>query len=416
MVMQRRVFLAALRDSVLLLPVANLPDAVAGRDRDRSDTVAANGDLKLFLAGDVMTGRGIDQVLPYPSDPVLYEDYVRDARDYVRLAEREHGLISKPVDEDYIWGEALNVWNTQKPDLRIINLETSVTASDDAWAGKGIHYRMHPRNVDCLSAAGIDCCVLANNHVMDWGYSGLSESLATLRVAGIQTAGAGRSYEAALRPARLHVPGKGDVLVFAVADASSGVPRSWAAEKSRGGIHLLDDISSRSAQKLADHIEAERQPDDIVVLSIHWGGNWGYRVLRHHRYFAHFLIDSGVVDVVHGHSSHHAKALEYYKDKVILYGCGDFVNDYEGIGGREEFRPWLAPMYFLTVNTRSHRVERIEIEVMRIRRFRLMRASAQDRRWLLAKLNEVSTGFATCLESSDERLVASACATAAPNG
>ena len=44
--------------------------------------------LRLFLCGDVMTGRGIDQALPHPSNPILYEPYIRDARDYVDLAER----------------------------------------------------------------------------------------------------------------------------------------------------------------------------------------------------------------------------------------------------------------------------------------------------------------------------------------
>ena len=80
-----------------------------------------------------------------------------------------------------------------KPDARIINLETSVTSSEDPWPGKGIHYRMHPRNVPVLTAAGIDCRVLANNHLPDWGRDGMAETIKTLRDAGITTAGAGRT-------------------------------------------------------------------------------------------------------------------------------------------------------------------------------------------------------------------------------
>ena len=72
-------------------------------------------------------------------------------------------------------------------DLRIINLETSVTSSEDYWRDKEIHYRMHPRNINCITAAGIDCCCLANNHVLDWGYDGLAETLRTLDAAGIAT-------------------------------------------------------------------------------------------------------------------------------------------------------------------------------------------------------------------------------------
>lgn len=365
--------------------------------------------LKLFLSGDVMTGRGIDQILPHPGKPVLHEAFVKDARRYVRLAEQENRRIPKPVDYRYIWGDALNVWQAHKPDLRIVNLETSVTTSDDHWPSKGIHYRMHPRNVPCLTAAGIDCCVLANNHVMDWGYSGLDETLTTLHSAGLETAGAGRSIEEATRAARLSVPGKGDVLVFAVADVSSGVPKAWSAGAHRGGVHLLDDLSRRSAGRIGEQIAAERRPGDIVILSIHWGGNWGYRIPAEQRQFAHRLIDTGAVDIVHGHSSHHPKALECYRGKVIIYGCGDFVTDYEGIGGYERYRPSLAPMYFVTVNLHSRQVERLEIGLMRLRRFRLTKSGASERRWLRNKLNEFGKEFATIAEGDNDMMVAHPC-------
>src|SRR3990170_848723 len=173
------------------------------------------GSLALFLCGDIMTGRGIDQILPHPSRPQLFEPYVRSARDYVRLAERTCGALKPPVDFSYIWGDALAELERMAPDARIVNLETSVTASDEAWPDKGIHYRMHPANVPCLSAARIDCCVLANNHVMDWGRRGLAETLDTLHRAGLLTAGAGRPLARAAAPATVPVADKGRVRVFA---------------------------------------------------------------------------------------------------------------------------------------------------------------------------------------------------------
>src|SRR5689334_17240243 len=117
--------------------------------------------LSLFLCGDVMTGRGIDQVLPHPGDPTMYEVCVRDAREYVRLAERANGAIQQPVSFKYIWGEALEVLHQAGVDLRIINLETSITVSDQPWPYKGINYRMHPNNVGCLTSAHIHACSLA---------------------------------------------------------------------------------------------------------------------------------------------------------------------------------------------------------------------------------------------------------------
>src|SRR5215831_8791105 len=104
----------------------------------------------LFLSGDVMTGRGIDQILPHPVDPVLYEPYVRDAREYIELAESVHGPIPRPVGFDYIWGDALQEFERLAPDARIINLETAITTSGEAYA-KGINYRMHPLNIACIT-------------------------------------------------------------------------------------------------------------------------------------------------------------------------------------------------------------------------------------------------------------------------
>src|SRR5499426_4790252 len=125
--------------------------------------------IRMFLCGDVMTGRGIDQVLPHPGDPALYESYVRDAREYAQLAEVAHGPIPRPVGFDYIWGDALVKMDPARTDVRIINLETAITESDDFWRGKPVLYRMHPRNIGCLTAAHISCCALANNHLLDWG-------------------------------------------------------------------------------------------------------------------------------------------------------------------------------------------------------------------------------------------------------
>ena len=101
-----------------------------------------SASVTLFLCGDVMTGRGIDQILPHPGKPDLYESYMRSALGYVQIAEQATGSIRRPVDYPYIWGDALTVLEHVRPQARIINLETAVTASGDAWPGKDIHYRM----------------------------------------------------------------------------------------------------------------------------------------------------------------------------------------------------------------------------------------------------------------------------------
>src|SRR5439155_22976592 len=84
--------------------------------------------LRLFLCGDVMLGRGIDQALPHPGNPILYEPYVRDAREYVHLAEKAHGPIPRPLTFDYIWGDALQELERAEVDFRIANLETAIAS------------------------------------------------------------------------------------------------------------------------------------------------------------------------------------------------------------------------------------------------------------------------------------------------
>jgi poly-gamma-glutamate synthesis protein (capsule biosynthesis protein) len=77
-----------------------------------------NNLVTLFLCGDVMTGRGIDQVLPSPSDPRIYESSIQNAVGYIRLAERKNGSITKPVEYAYIWGAAIGELERRAPDVR----------------------------------------------------------------------------------------------------------------------------------------------------------------------------------------------------------------------------------------------------------------------------------------------------------
>src|SRR5439155_18655835 len=125
---------------------------------------------------------------------------------------------------------------------------------------------------------------------------------------------------------------------------------------SRPGLLVLEDLSPITATRIASSLSAVARAGDVVVVSIHWGPNWGYPIETAHRRFAHALIDSGVIDVVYGHSSHHARGIEVYRDRPILYGCGDLLNDYEGIRGHEEYRDDLALLYFVELDTATRRL------------------------------------------------------------
>ncbi len=350
--------------------------------------------MRLFLCGDVMTGRGIDQALPHSVDPILYEPYVRDAREYIALAEKAHGAIPRTLTFDYIWGDALEELDRAKLDFRIVNLETAITSAETPWPDKAIHYRMHPENIDCLSAARIDACALANNHVLDWGHDGLSETLQTLDAAGIAHCGAGNDAQEAMQPAMLDRGAKGRLLLYSFGSTSSGIPQEWKATYISPGVNLLDDLSEATAARVCDQMRAHQKPGDLIVASIHWGSNWGYNIPREQIAFAHRLVEGGVA-VVYGHSSHHVKAIEVFRGRLILYGCGDFITDYEGISGYEMFRDDLALIYLVELDLDSGELMTARLVPMQVRRFQLQRASAGDAKWLCNLLNELGKPFAT---------------------
>ncbi len=356
--------------------------------------------ITLFMTGDVMLGRGIDQIFSHPSDPVLYESYVKDARDYVALAVMKNGSITYPVDYEYVWGDALVELEKLAPDLRIINLETSITTSSNYWQGKGINYRMHPTNAQTLTAAKIDYCTLANNHVLDWGYEGFIETLTVLESLKISYSGGGRTRGEAELPAIFEVAGKGRVIIFSYGHQSSGIPSSWAATEKKPGLNLLPDYSEKSLQRIAKQVTLLHRPGDIIVFSIHWGGNWGYEIPERHKKFAHALIDQAGVDIIHGQSSHHVMGIEVYNDKLILYGCGDFLNDYEGIRGHEQYRGDLALMYLPTIDPVNGNLQQLTLLPTQTRNLRINQANRKDAEWLLSILNREGEEFGTSVRQN----------------
>ncbi|OGW35376.1 MAG: poly-gamma-glutamate biosynthesis protein [Nitrospirae bacterium GWD2_57_9] len=362
------------------------------------------GIIKLFLAGDVMTGRGIDQILPHPGDPTLYEDYIKDARGYVELAEKASGPVPRPAEPAYIWGEALGELEKAAVDVRIANLETSVTRSDNYWKWKEVHYRMNPANIDCLTAARIDVYSLANNHVLDWSYEGLKETLATLQKANIKSAGAGLTRKEAAAPAVVEIEGKGRVIVFAYGSPTSGIHLNWGATEYQPGLNLLADFSEDTVRRIRDGIRSVKKENDIIVFSMHWGANWGYEIKSEEIEFAHRLIESGV-DIVHGHSSHHVKSIEVYQDRLILYGCGDFLNDYEGIPGYENYRTDLGLMYFAAMDRATGGLAELKMVPTRIKYLRVNRASAEEALLLADILKREGKRFGTEIELSDDALL-----------
>ena len=159
---------------------------------------------------------------------------------------------------------------------------------------------------------------------------------------------------------------------------------------------FVGDLSPADAADLCDRVRRTKRPGDLAVVSVHWGSNWGYSVPRAQILFAHWLIDSGV-DVVHGHSSHHPRPIEVYRDRLVLYGCGDLVNDYEGISGHERFRSDLRLLYVVHLDS-DGRLDQLRMEPLQARRLRLWHATQSDARWLRRELHKASHRFGSDID------------------
>jgi poly-gamma-glutamate synthesis protein (capsule biosynthesis protein) len=195
-----------------------------------------------------------------------------------------------------------------------------------------------------------------------------------------------------------HAPSGERWLVFAWASTDSGVPKPWQATPQAPGIQTLNTLDEHSALQLADTVARYRQPGDRVIVSLHWGSNWGWEVPVEQQQFAHRLIAWNVADLVHGHSSHHPRPIEVYQGKLILYGCGDLINDYEGIGRHGPDDPGISPLYFAQLSRRTGQLLRLDIQPWRLKKFRLARADTHQRQAFLAQFNAQCAPYKTRLQ------------------
>lgn len=248
--------------------------------------------MKILFAGDVMLGRLVNQRL-------------------------------KRAGPSYPWGDTLPAF--QEADCRIINLECVISDKGRPWSAtpKVFHFRSDLKNVEVLNAANIDAVSLANNHSLDYEYDALFEMLFALDRAGIRRAGAGRNLDEAMEPAILDIMGRKAALM-----AFTDNEPAWEAKEHKPGVHYVPvDVNDPRAKRLFEKVSEMSRKADCVIVSAHWGPNWGYEPSPGHVPFGRRLIDAGA-KIVFGHSCHVFRGVEFYRGGAIMYGAGDFVDDY----------------------------------------------------------------------------------------
>ncbi len=322
--------------------------------------------MNLALTGDVMLGRLVDQYM----------------------------IGNESVDPQLLWSDVLPMMLSA--DARLVNLECVVSDKGAEWRPmtKAFHFRAHPRAIEFLRAAKVDCATLANNHVLDYGREALLDCFVLLDHACIKRTGAGSTLAEAMEPAWIE-SSDARAAVLALTDNEA----DWEATERVPGTYFIayDDRGLREPYRTrtTELMSRLRPRADFVIVSAHVGPNWGAPSTGMQA-LAHELIDLGA-DVYWGHSNHTPQGIELYRGKAILYSAGDFVDDYAvDVDERND----LSFLFVLTLEHR--RLTRIRLYPTCVENFRVRLANPQEAAFLNRTMTAKCTAFGTCLTFQDD--------------
>ncbi|HVX00581.1 MAG TPA: CapA family protein [Candidatus Babeliaceae bacterium] len=312
---------------------------------------AKGNSVSIGLAGDVMLGRLVN-------DTIATTSYA------------------------YPWGNLLP--ELYKNDLNIINLETTLTNAKKP-VPKVFNFRANPEVVVSLLLGNITVVNTANNHILDFGIPGLIETLKVLDSTGIKHVGSGNNELQARRPVIIN---KNNIKI-GIIGATDNEP-TWIATSIRPGTNYF---SATKANRLLQDVRALRPLVDILIVCLHWGPNMKERPSHEFRDLAHQLIDSGV-DILHGHSAHIFQGIEIYKNKLILYDTGDFVDDYAVDPFLRNDRSFL---FNVTVDEQGLR--QLKLIPVIIKDMQVRKAQGKQAAQIIRRMQALSQEFHTKIES-----------------
>jgi poly-gamma-glutamate synthesis protein (capsule biosynthesis protein) len=254
-------------------------------------------------------------------------------------------VLGRRVTEAFRRGKAPEAfWGNVRPELQgldavVGNLEGAITTTTQRYGHgfKAFHFCADPGTIAILSTGNLRCVATANNHILDGNPVGLADTIQYLDAAGIAHAGSGPDIASAFRPTTF----KAGTVTFGFASITNTVP-PFAARTNRAGTAFTPIRANALTAMLLRQLVAEMtlQGAEVRILSIHWGPNFRPWPPRRYRAFARMAIDEGF-DIVHGHSAHILQALEYYRDRLILYDTGDFMEDFWVMPGFRSDRSFL---------------------------------------------------------------------------
>ncbi len=312
---------------------------------------------KLLFAGDVMLGRWINELLRH-----------------------------RPPE--FPWGDTLPLF--ESADWRACNLECVMSDRGVAWTAtpKSFRFRSDAKNIAVLQAAHIDAVSLANNHTLDFENRALEDMLSLLDRARILHAGAGRTPEEAESVATANL---GELRIGWLAFTDN--QPEWEATSTRSGVcYVPVDLDDPRSARLMERIRQTRSGVDVLIVSAHWGPNWGDHPPWRQIPFAHALVEAGA-DLVFGHSAHVFRGVELYHGRPILYSAGDLVDDYAVDPDQRNDRSFL-----FVIEVAEGELLRLKIHPTVIREFQACLAQGPEAEEIAGKMIRLCRDFGTPAE------------------
>lgn len=201
-------------------------------------------------------------------------------------------------------------------EIAIVNLEMAITQRGEP-DDKEFVFRAPGSAALTLAAAGIDVVSIANNHILDYGPVGLSDTISVLDEVGILRPGAGSNNAEAYAP-RVMTLDNGVRVAFV--SATAVVPGGFAATADRPGVA----DAKWAIPRVLAAVRAAAASNDVVVVSVHWGIERATCPSEDQRDLAAELINAGA-SLILGHHPHVLQPIETFDRTVIAYSLGNFA-------------------------------------------------------------------------------------------
>lgn len=318
----------------------------------------SSGTITIGLTGDVMLGRLVNENIKKSSDA-------------------------------YPWGTILP--ELKRKDFILINLETTLTNSTTI-VPKVFNFKADPAVVKTLKIGNIQVVNLANNHSLDFGIEGLEETIATLNQAEIAHVGVGMNMSEAQKPVIIVRNG----VRIGIIGLTDNEP-TWIATNTKPGTNYISISSPPKA--VFEAVKDLKSKVDICIITIHCGPNMQEYPSEEFIRLAHRIVDAGA-DIFHGHSAHVVQGIQKYKDRIIIYDSGDFVDDY---AVDPQLRNDLS--FLFSVEVEHYKLKRLILLPVIISNMQVNKAEGADAQLIIDLMKKRSIPFGTLFEQEQNRLI-----------